>query len=425
MSVNVERLSENSVKVTVEVSAEEFDQALDKAFEKVVKDVKADGFRPGKMPKTIFIQRYGWSSLYQDALQFVFESTYPKAVMEAKVFPTDEPKVDLDYSSLEKGKGFTYTAEVDVWPEVHLGEYKGIKVKPLSTRVLKKDIDEEVKKVLDTKVENVIKDTPAENGDTVVIDFEGFVNGVAFDGGKADNYPLELGSKSFIPGFEDQLIGAKSEDEVEVNVTFPKDYHESLAGKDATFKVKVHEVKGKVYPELNDELIKKLKIENVETVDAYKEKVKTDLTAQKEREAEENFTNELLGKVCDNANVEIPAVMIDAEVDRMYKEFEGRMQQSGFTAKQFLEATHQTEEAIRAQMSPEAAARVKTQLVLEAIVKAESIEASDEDVEKEFTTMSEMYNMEVEKIKSLISPESIKADLANQKALDFIKTSVK
>ena len=191
MSVNVERLSENSVKVTVEVSAEEFDQALDKAFEKVVKDVKADGFRPGKMPKTIFIQRYGWGSLYQDALQFVFESTYPKAVMEAKVFPTDEPKVDLDYSSLEKGKGFTYTAEVDVWPEVHLGEYKGIKVKPLSTRVLKKDIDEEVKKVLDTKVENVIKDTPAENGDTVVIDFEGFVNGVAFDGGKADNYPVD------------------------------------------------------------------------------------------------------------------------------------------------------------------------------------------------------------------------------------------
>ena len=171
--------------------------------------------------------------------------------------------------------------------------------------------------------------------------------------------------------------------------------------------------------------IKVAQIENVETIDAYKEKVKTDLTAQKEREAEENFTNELLGKVCDNANVEIPAVMIDAEVDRMYKEFEGRMQQSGFTAKQFLEATHQTEEAIRAQMSPEAAARVKTQLVLEAIVKAESIEASDEDVEKEFTTMSEMYNMEVEKIKSLISPESIKADLANQKALDFIKTSVK
>lgn len=283
MSVNVERLSENSVKVTVEVSAEEFDQALDKAFEKVVKDVKADGFRPGKMPKTIFIQRYGWSSLYQDALQFVFESTYPKAVMEAKVFPTDEPKVDLDYSSLEKGKGFTYTAEVDVWPEVHLGEYKGIKVKPLSTRVLKKDIDEEVKKVLDTKVENVIKDTPAENGDTVVIDFEGFVNGVAFDGGKADNYPLELGSKSFIPGFEDQLIGAKSEDEVEVNVTFPKDYHESLAGKDATFKVKVHEVKGKVYPELNDELVKELEISGVQTVDAYLDYVKADLKEKRTR----------------------------------------------------------------------------------------------------------------------------------------------
>ena len=300
--------------------------------------------------------------------------------------------------------------------------------KKADVEVTEEDVENEVKRVQDRYADWVVRedDDAAQLGDQVVIDFVGTKDGVAFEGGSGENYPLELGSGSFIPGFEEQLVGVKKGEEKDVEVTFPENYQAAeLAGQPATFHCTVHEVKYKDLPELNDELIKKLKIENVETVDAYKEKVKTDLTAQKEREAEENFTNELLGKVCDNANVEIPAAMIDAEVDRMYREFEGRMQQSGFTAKQFLEATHQTEEAIRAQMSPEAAARVKTQLVLEAIVKAESIEASDEDVEKEFTTMSEMYNMEVEKIKSLISPESIKADLANQKALDFIKTSVK
>jgi len=385
MSVNVERLSENSVKVTIEVSAEEFDQALDKAFEKVVKDVKADGFRPGKMPKTIFIQRYGWSSLYQDALQFVFESTYPKAVMEAKVFPTDEPKVDLDYSSLEKGKGFTYTAEVDVWPEVHLGEYKGIKVKPLSTRVLKKDIDEEVKKVLDTKVENVIKDTPAENGDTVVIDFEGFVNGVAFDGGKADNYPLELGSKSFIPGFEDQLIGAKSEDEVEVNVTFPKDYHESLAGKDATFKVKVHEVKGKVYPELNDELVKELEISGVQTVDAYLDYVKADLKKRKEQEAESHLVNSLVDAVCKASYAEFPKSLIDSEVENQVKRVEEQAKQYKMPVEVLLQYSGMASlDDFKKNAEDYARKSFLQELVIDKIIELEKIEASDKEIEAEY-----------------------------------------
>lgn len=369
MSVNVERLSENSVKVTVEVSAEEFDQALDKAFEKVVKDVKADGFRPGKMPKTIFIQRYGWSSLYQDALQFVFESTYPKAVMEAKVFPTDEPKVDLDYSSLEKGKGFTYTAEVDVWPEVHLGEYKGIKVKPLSTRVLKKDIDEEVKKVLDT----------------VVIDFEGFVNGVAFDGGKADNYPLELGSKSFIPGFEDQLIGAKSEDEVEVNVTFPKDYHESLAGKDATFKVKVHEVKGKVYPELNDELVKELEISGVQTVDAYLDYVKADLKKRKEQEAESHLVNSLVDAVCKASYAEFPKSLIDSEVENQVKRVEEQAKQYKMPVEVLLQYSGMASlDDFKKNAEDYARKSFLQELVIDKIIELEKIEASDKEIEAEY-----------------------------------------
>ena len=296
MNANLERLSENSVKLTVEVSAEEFDKALDLAFEKVVKEVKADGFRPGKMPKNIFIQRFGWTSLYNEAIQYAFEETYPLALQQTKVYPTAEPKVDLDFASLEKGKSFTYTAEVDVWPEVHLGEYKGLKVKPLSTRVTKKDVEAEIKHMLESKVENVIKDGPAENGDTVVIDFEGFVDGVPFEGGKAENYQLELGSKAFIPGFEDQLIGAKSEQ----NVTFPKDYHASLAGKAALFKVKVHEVKGKEYPELTDELVKELEIENVNTVEEYQNYVKEDLKKRKSVAAENHLVTGLVDAVCNH-----------------------------------------------------------------------------------------------------------------------------
>ena len=337
------------------------------------------------MPKTIFIQRYGWSSLYQDALQFVFESTYPKAIMEAKVFPTDEPKVDLDYSTLEKGKGFTYIAEVDVWPEVHLGEYKGIKVKPLSTRVLKKDIDEEVKKVLDTKVENVIKDTPAENGDTVVIDFEGFVNGVAFDGGKADNYPLELGSKSFIPGFEDQLIGAKSDDEVEVNVTFPKDYHESLAGKDATFKVKVHEVKGKVYPELNDELVKELEISGVETVDAYLNYVKADLKKKKEQEAESHLVNSLVDAVCKASYAEFPKSLIDSEVKNQVKRVEEQAKQYKMPVEVLLQYSGMASiDDFKKNAEDYARKSFLQELVIDKIIELEKIEASNDEIEAEY-----------------------------------------
>lgn len=385
MSTKLERLSENSVKLTVEVSAEEFDKALDKAFEKVVKEVKADGFRPGKMPKTIFIQRYGWASLYQDALNFVFDETYPKAIMEAKVFPTDEPKVDLDFTSLEKGKGFTYTAEVDVWPEVHLGEYKGIKVKPLSTRVTKKDVDEAVKKVLEQKVENVIKETPAENGDTVVIDFEGFVDGVAFEGGKGENYPLELGSKSFIPGFEDQLVGTKSEDEVDVNVTFPKDYHASLAGKAAVFKVKVHEVKGKAYPELNDELVKELEIQGVETVDAYLEHVKEDLKKQKEQAAESHLVNSLVEAVCKASYAEFPESLINQEVENQVKRVETQAKQFNMPVEVLLQYSGMASmDDFKKGAEDYARKSFLQELVIDKIMELENVEASKEEIEAEY-----------------------------------------
>ena len=425
MEAKMEKIDVNVVKFEVKVEADKFKEALTRAYKKNIKKFNVPGFRKGKVPMNVVKKYYGVEVLLEDAVNFSIEGSYAEALKENNVRPVDFPKVEVVQA--EEGKDLIYTAEVIVYPEVELGEYKGLNVEKKTYEVTEEEVSAKLKEMqeknarVETKEEGTV-----ENGNIAVIDFKGFVDGEAFQGGEGHDYSLEIGSKTFIDNFEEQLVGVKKGEEKDVEVTFPENYQAAeLAGQPATFHCTVHEVKYKDLPELNDELIKKLKIENVETVDAYKEKVKADLTASKEREAEENFTNELLGKVCDNANVEIPSVMIDAEVDRMYREFEGRMQQSGFTAKQFLEATHQTEEAIRAQMSPEAAARVKTQLVLEAIVKAESIEASDEDVEKEFTTMSEMYNMEVEKIKQLISPESIKADLANQKALDFIKTSVK
>ena len=410
-------------ELEVVIEGEEWAKAVEKAFNKLAKNVTIHGFRKGCAPKALVEKQISMGERQAAAIDEHINEWLRRGLEETGVEPISQPSVDIREINTEKAV-LVYTFQV--MPEVTVTDYRGLHYAMAETSVSDEEVNAEIDRMRKQYADIEEKEGAAEDGDIVNINYEGFKEDVAFEGGKADNYDLTLGSGSFIPGFEEQLVGVKKGEEKDVEVTFPENYQAAeLAGQPATFHCTVHEVKYKDLPELNDELIKKLKIENVETVDAYKEKVKTDLTAQKEREAEENFTNELLGKVCDNANVEIPAVMIDAEVDRMYKEFEGRMQQSGFTAKQFLEATHQTEEAIRAQMSPEAAARVKTQLVLEAIVKAESIEASDEDVEKEFTTMSEMYNMEVEKIKSLISPESIKADLANQKALDFIKTSVK
>ena len=430
MSINVERLSENSVKISVEVSAEQFDKALDKAFEKVVKDVKADGFRPGKMPKTIFIQRYGWNALYQDALQFVFEETYPKAVMEAKVYPTDEPKVDLDYTTLEKGKGFSYTAEVDVWPEVHLGQYKGIKVKPLSTRVLKKDVDEAVKKVLDSKVENVIKNTAAEKGDTVVIDFEGFVDGVAFEGGKAENYTLELGSKTFIPGFEDQLIGVKSEDEVNVNVTFPKDYHESLAGKDATFKVKVHEVKSKVYPELTDDLVKELEIANVDNVNAYIDYVKADLKKQKEQDAKSHLVNSLIETVCASSYAEFPQSLINSEVENQVKRIEEQAKQYKMPVEVLLQYSGiASMDDFKKSAEDYARKSFLQELVLDKIMELENINATDEEIETEYQKIAGVQkddpdaSKKIAEVKKQYRANQVAYQVKVNKVIDLLKAN--
>ena len=419
-------LKENStgeLEVTVEQDA--WKKAQKKALNYAKSRMNIKGFRPGQIPEALVRKQISSKALYEMAAEEVANEALADGIKENNLELVAQPTLSLKEADDDKAV-LVFTCTVS--PEVTLGDYKGLDVKKDDVNVTDEDVEAELKRVQERYADWVIRedDEAAQLGDQVVIDFVGTKDGVEFEGGSGENYPLELGSGSFIPGFEEQLVGVKKGEVKDVEVTFPENYQAAdLAGQPAVFKCTVHDVKYKDLPELNDELIKKLKIEDVETVDAYKEKTTNDLKAQKEREAEDKFTNEVLSKACENATVEIPQVMIDNEVSRMYREFEGRMQQSGFTAKQFLEATGQKEEDIRAQMSEEAASRVKTSLVLDAIVKAENIEASDEDVEKEFTNMSEMYNMDVEKIKSLISPESVKADLASQKALDFIKTSVK
>ena len=421
--VKVERLSENRVKLVVTVSAEQFDLALDAAFNKVVKDVKVDGFRPGKLPKSIYISRFGWESLYNEAIEFAFQATYPMALREAEVYPVDDPKVDLvDPAAIEKGKSFDYTVEVDVWPNVHLGEYKGVKVKKQSTRVLKKDVEAYINNVLKGKAENIIKEGAAELGDTVVIDFEGFVDGVAFEGGKGENYPLTIGSGAFIPGFEEQLVGAELEKEVEVNVTFPAEYHApDLAGKEAVFKCTVHEIKVKEMPELDDEFASE--VSEFDTLEEFKADLKAKLVAQKEAEARRAKEDAVVEKAVANATMEIPEAMIATQANQMAQEFAQRLQAQGLSVEQYFEFTGLTAEKMLDELKPQAVKRIQTRLVLEAIAKAEGFVTTEEKFEAEIAKMAEMYKMEADKLKSYMGEEEkkqMKEDMAVQEAVTFL-----
>lgn len=412
--VKVEKLSENRVKLTVTISVEEFDKALDLAFEKVVKEVKVDGFRPGKMPKRMFIQRFGWESLYNDAIEFAVNESYYPALKEANVYPTSQPKIDLvDAAAIKKGEAFDYTVEIDVWPEVHLGEYKGVKVKKASTRVLKKDVEEFINKALQSKTDNVLKDTPAEKGDTVILDFEGFIDGVAFEGGKAENYSLELGSNSFVPGFEDQLVGAKTNDEVEVKVTFPENYHEGLANKEAVFKCKIHEVKTKKVPELNDEFVADLDIKDVHNVEEYREFVKKDLLEKAEKNEKSRFFDALLDKIVANATVKIPEEFVNEEVENMFNNLKAQVEQNGLDMDAYFKITNSKEEDVKAKMAVDARKNIERFFVLDEVGKKEEIEVNDAAIELEIAKMAEQYGMPAEKIKEIVcKDENAKARFA-------------
>ncbi|QGX65229.1 trigger factor [Bacillus sp. ms-22] len=420
MSVKWEKQEGNEGVLTVEVDAETFNKALDDAFKKVVKQVSIPGFRKGKVPRGLFEQRFGVESLYQDALDILLPVEYPKAIDEAGIEPVDRPEIDVE--KIEKGASLIFTAKVTVKPEVKLGDYKGLNVEKDDTTVTDEDVQEELKAMQNRQAELVVKEEGAiENGDTVVLDFEGFVDGEAFEGGKAENYSLEVGSGSFIPGFEEQLVGLEAGAEKDVEVTFPEEYHaEDLAGKPAVFKVKIHEIKAKELPALDDEFAKDVD-EEVETIAELTEKTKKRLEEAKENEAEGKLREELVAKASENAEVDIPQAMVDTELDRMMKEFEQRLQMQGMNLELYFQFSGQDEEALKEQMKEDAAKRVKSNLTLEAIAAAEDLQVSDEEVEEELSKMAEAYNMPIENIKQAIgSTDAMKEDLKVRKAIDFL-----
>jgi trigger factor len=420
MTAKWEKLEGNKGVLTIEVSAEKVSEGLDGAFQKVVKQVNVPGFRKGKMPRGMFEKRFGVESLYQDALDILLPEAYANAVEEAGIDPIDRP--DIDIEQMENGKVLIFKATVQVKPEVKLGDYKGLEVEELDINVTDEDINKELETLQSRQAELVVKeDGNAENGDTVVIDFEGFVNGEAFEGGKGENYSLELGSNSFIPGFEEQLVGTAAGESKDVEVTFPEEYHAAeLAGKPAVFKTTVHEIKAKELPALDDEFAKDVDDE-VETLDALKEKIKTRLEDSKKHEAEHHLQDSLVEKAAAGVEVEIPSVMIDNEINRMMQEFEQRLQMQGMNMDLYFQFSGQDENALRAQMKEEAEKRVRVNLTLEAISNAENLVVTDEDVNEELGKMAEMYKMTVEAIeKALGGLDGIKSDLKLKKAVDFL-----
>ena len=421
MSLQVEKLEHNMAKLTVEVAAEDVEKALQAAYLKQRKQINIPGFRKGKVPRQMIEKMYGPEVFYDEAANNMIPDAYAKAYDESELDIVSQPKIEV--VQMEKGKPFIFTAEVATKPEVILGDYKGLKVDKVSTRVTQKEVDEEIEKERERNARTIeVTDRAVQDKDEVTLDFEGFVDGVAFEGGKGEDYPLTIGSGSFIPGFEEQLIGAEIDKEVEVNVTFPKEYHsEELAGKDATFKCTVHTIKAKELPELDDEFASE--VSECETMDAYRAEVKKNIKERKERTGKEKKENQAVDQAIENAQMDIPEAMIEFQVRQMADDFARRIQQQGLTVEQYFQFTGMTAEKMMEEMRPQAEKSIKTRLVLEAIVKAENIEVSDERVEEELTKMAEAYQMEVEKLKEFMGEnekKQIKEDLAVQEAITLL-----
>ncbi|MCI5926822.1 trigger factor [Streptococcus vestibularis] len=425
MSVSFENTATNRGVVTFTIGQDKIQPALDQAFNKVKKDLNVPGFRKGHMPRAVFNQKFGEEALYDDALNAILPAAYEAAIAELDLDVVAQPKIDV--KSIEKGQDWTLTAEVVTKPEVKLGAYKDLEV---SVEASKEVTDEEVDAKLENERKNlaelVVKEGAAENGDTVVIDFVGSVDGVEFDGGKGENHSLELGSGQFIPGFEDQLVGAKAGDEVEVKVTFPEDYQASdLAGKAAVFVTKVNEVKAKEVPALDDELAKDLDDE-VETLDELKAKYRKELEAAKEIAYDDAVEGAALDLAVENAEiVELPAEMVEDEVHRAMNEFMGNMQRQGISPEMYFQITGTTQEDLHKQYEADADKRVKTNLVIEAVAAAEGFDATEEEIQKEINDLAAEYNMEVSQVSALLSPEMLKHDITMKKAVEVITSTAK
>ena len=426
MSLKVEKLEKNMAKLTVEVPAEQFEAALKTSYNKNKNKFNIPGFRKGKAPQAMIEKMYGVGVFYEDAVDEAINASYPDAAKESGLEIVSRPEISIE--QVEKGKSFIYVATVATKPEVTLGEYKGIEVEKAKPEVTDADVEAELKKVQEQNSRLVsVADRAVADGDQTVIDFEGFVDGKAFEGGKAEDYTLVIGSHSFIDTFEDQLIGKNIGEDVEVNVTFPAEYHAAeLAGKPATFKVKIKEIKMKELPELNDEFASE--VSEFETLDAYKEDVKNKLAETKQAQATAENENNVVQKVVDNAQMDIPAPMVDEQVRNMIEDYARRLQSQGISFDQYLQFTGSTIEQLQEQMRPQAELRLRTRLVLEAVVAAEKIEPSEELVEAEIKKMSENYKMDAEQIKTIMGEAGMaqmKADMAVQEAVDFLVAEAK
>lgn len=426
MSVQVEKLENSMAKLTIEVPAEELEKALQNAFMKNKDKISIPGFRKGKVPRQMVEKMYGPAIFYEDAANELIPEAYDKAVEECGEDIVSSPEIDV--VQIEKGKAFIFTAEVALKPEVKLGKYKGIKVEASETTVTDEEVDAEITKERERNARNIeVTDRAVKDGDMTVLDFEGFVDGVAFDGGKGENYPLTIGSGAFIPGFEEQLVGAEIGKEVEVNVTFPEDYQaEELKGKAATFKCTIKEIKEKELPELDDEFASE--VSEFDTLEEYKADVKAKLTEKKEKDAKDAKEAAVIDAIVADSEMEIPEAMVKTQQRQMIDEFAQRMQMQGLSMEQYYQFTGASYDQMFAQVKPQAEKRIKSRLVLEAVVAAENITATEEEFEEELKAMAEAYQMEVEKVKELLpekSMEQIKEDLAVRKAAEFVVENAK
>ena len=425
MSFKVEQLEEkNMVKLVIEASAEEFEAGLNAAYNKNKNKISVPGFRKGKAPRKMIEQLYGSQIFFEDAANEIIPDAYADAAKESGLDIVSQPKVSIE--QLEAGKPFIFAAEVAVRPEVELGEYKGVEVTKADAEVTDADVEEELKKVQDQNSRTVsVEDRAVKDGDMTVIDFEGFIDGEAFEGGKGENYPLTIGSHSFIDTFEEQMIGMNIGEEKELNVTFPEVYHaENLKGKPATFKVTVKEIKEKQLPELDDDFAQD--VSDFDTLAEYKDDLKKKIAERKESEAKAKKESEAIEKVVEAAKMDIPQAMIDTQVNRMLEDFAMRLQQQGLSVEQYFQYTGMTADKIMEEMKPEAVKRIKNSLVLEAVAKAENIEVSEEEFEAELQKMADMYKMEIEKIKEFMQDaeaKQMKDDIAIQKAVELIVSS--
>lgn len=425
MSVQVENLEKNMAKLTVEVPAEELEKAIQAAYMKQKGQISMPGFRKGKVPRSMIEKLYGVEIFFEDAANALINQEYPKAAEESGVDIVSRPTVDV--TQIEKGKPFIFTAEVAVKPEVTLGKYKGVQVTKIDTSVTEEEVEQELNRERENNARTItVEDRPVADGDTAVIDYEGFVDGAPFEGGKAENHSLVIGSHSFIDTFEEQLIGKNAGDELEVHVTFPEEYHAAeLAGKPAVFQVKINEIKAKELPELDDEFAQD--VSEFDTLEEYKESLKKRLVDRKEASAKREKEEEAINKIIDKSKMEIPDAMLETQVDTMVNQFANQIAQQGLSLEQYMQFSGMTLEKLQEQMKPDAMKRIQTSLVLEQIAKEEDIQISDEEVEAEFARMAEMYGMEAEQVKNLMGGEveAMKKDLAVQKAVDLIMDNIK